>query len=270
MQRFSAIAVAVLLCLASAAFADKKDDVAATVKVLKSKSAAVRQKAVESLGAMGTDAVDASEEVIVLFSDKSSAVRQAAIDALEKINPALHKPLMTMLVDKDSDHKTTAIGQLGTLGADAAPAMPTMLRFYYTQAAIRESGTRLASHPFSASLLSAMNAIDPDNKEFQSLALSNIAPQSAENSPSSKFPSVQMHSIRIAANLAKAGKLSAGKLIKPLRLALRDERSRLLAVIVFGELGPDAKDALPDLHLLKTDPDQTVRDEVEKALNKIE
>jgi DNA-directed RNA polymerase subunit M/transcription elongation factor TFIIS len=236
---------------------------------LNGKSPGARQKALEALGQMGPDAEAASEDVLALLADKSATVQQSAFDALEKINPALHKPILTLLVDRDNAHKIEALRQLGALGNDAAPALPTLIRYYRLQTTRESSGWLL----LPATLLSTMCAIDPDNKDFQSLVISNIALQPAENDYSyaiSNYRPLRIQSIGIAADWARAGKVEANKLVKPLRLALADINCQLAAIKALGDLGPAGKEALPELRRLKTDPEQTIRDAAADAVSKIE
>ena len=208
---------------------------------------------------MGADGVEASEALLAMLTDKSPAVQQGAMDALEKVNPDLHKPIIALLVDND---KVSAIAQLEKMGADARPAVPTLIRFYQIQAA-RDPGTGTRNR-YSFVILTALYAIDPDNKDFQTLLVSAIPVTQASDS------SLRRLAITYAMEMVKANKLDTARLVKPLLSALGDPPCKLMAIQGLGDLGAVAKDALPILKKLKTDPEQMYRDAATEAVKKIE
>jgi HEAT repeat protein len=235
------------------------EKLAPLLKELKDKSPAVRQKALEKIADLGPDGAAASEQVIGSLADKVPGVQQSALDALEKINPTLHKPIVTLLVDRDINVKLDAIHQLGKLGSDARPAIPLLISFFHTQ-----NLPGLGQHYFGIGILDALKAIDPENKDYIELLLNAI--RIGPNSPSH----VRIRAIEHALDLVQSKKLDTARLVKPLVSALNDLGCRLQAIKALGELGVDAKDAIPTLKKLKLDPDKTTRETVEAALKKIE
>ena len=252
------------------AFAEEKkkaqirQKLAPLLKDLKDKSAAVRQKALEGIADMGADGVEASEGLLAMLTDKSPAVQQRALDALEKVNYDLHEPIVALLVDND---KASAVAQLGKMGAAARPAVPTLIGFYQIQAVIPDH-----QYHYRATILTALYAIDPDNKDFQALVVNAIPVIQASPYPSGLMPDseVRFQAIICAMKMVKANNLDPARLVKPLLSALGDTVCKLTAIQALGDIGPEAKDALPTLKKLKTDPDKIFRDVATEAVNKIE
>jgi HEAT repeat protein len=233
-----------------------QEKLAPLVKDLKDPKPAVKAKALEGLADMGPDAADASEAILALLADRSPAMQQAAMDALEKVNPSLHKPILTLLVDRFAPNKSNAIIRLSKMGADAKPAMPTLLRFYQIQLVAGDGSTSVRAGGYSYTLLTAMNSRDPDNAEFQNAILAHVSADAVY--------------IPILSDLVKNNHLDAAKAVKPLRQALAERTCRLQAIMALGDLGPTAKDALPELKQLKNDSDQATRDAADDAVKKIE
>jgi HEAT repeat protein len=240
------------------------------LKDLKDKSAATRQKALEGIADLGPDAADASEAILSMFSDRSPAVQQSALDALEKVNPTLHKPILTLVVDKDAVPRVQAISQLQKMGKDAKPAVPLLLRLYQAQVADpRQFNPGLLCDL----ILAAVGDIDPDNRDYIDLVLSVVSsprqPIAGPGGIGSGAPS-RDKAIVMAMRLVKDGHLDASKLVKPLIAAMADPQVEVQAINALGALGADAKDALPALKRLKADPQQAVRDAAADAVKKIE
>jgi hypothetical protein len=105
------------------------------LKGLKAKTLAGRRTALETIADLGEDGAEASADLIEALADRSPVIQQAALNALEKVNPTLHTPVLSLLVDRDPKVKLRAVAQLGKLGADAKPAISLLVRFYQAQTA---------------------------------------------------------------------------------------------------------------------------------------
>jgi HEAT repeat protein len=259
----------------AAAAAEKREQARAKVgplvKGLKARQPAARVRALEAIGEMGEEGVEASEAVILALGDGAPAVQQAALDALEKVNPALHKPVLTILVDRTDAAKARAIMQLGQLGAGAKPALPLLFRLYQAQAGRLEMGLH---QPFRITILDALKEIDPDDKRFAGLVLQamSVTPAAARLSGLEGLVdvAVRKRAIVIAQELVKDKKLEADRLVKPLVSALNDPYCSLQAISALADLGVEARDAIPALTALKRNPDQATRDAAAEALKKIQ
>jgi HEAT repeat protein len=125
--------VAVFLAFASAALADKKEDVARLMKELKSKDAKTRISAADDLGHIGQVKKSYTEPavpaLIEVLHDPDALVRKAAANALGKIDPDVKivVPALTdALKDKVPAVRQAAAGALGLIGPDAKDAIPSL------------------------------------------------------------------------------------------------------------------------------------------------
>jgi HEAT repeat protein len=250
------------------------EKLAPLLKDLKDKNPAVRQKAIESIAEMGADASAASEQLINALNDKAPAVQQSALDALEKVNPALHKPVLTLLVDMNFQTKMDAVKELGKLGSDAKPAIPLLLRFYQSQSQYDPRNPYpYWQHWCGVEILVSLNAIDSESKDFLATLTNAISINKESTHPQRNGfldSKVRQKAIDLALELVKSKKLDASKTVKPLVSALADKSCRVQAIKALGELGVDAKDAIPDLTKLKTDSDKDTREAAIDALKKIQ
>lgn len=214
---------------ANAAKAAIQEKLAPLMKSLKETKPAAKQKALEALADMGPDAADASEAILAVMTDKSPGLQQAAMDALEKVNPSLHKPVLTLFVDRDQTNKMHALAELGKMGPDAKAAVPTLLRFYQYQLNTPDPNIFPPVGAYSVSTLAALNSIDPDNKDFHDILLSAAsAPPNA--AARGRDGQTKLEAIAIASSLVKGNHLDAAKVVKPLRQAVRDRFSRVAAI----------------------------------------
>jgi HEAT repeat protein len=241
------------------------------LKKLKDRSPTVRQKAIEEIAEVGPDGVEASEELVKALNDRAPAIQQSALEALEKVNPSLHKPVTTLLVDRDANAKLDAMRKLGKLGPDGRPAIPLLVRFYHAQ---RAPGAGRFGHYYSVGILEALNEIDQENKEYISLLLSALPLSNTSYYPSRRDfildSRERAKAISLAERLVKDKKLDAARLVRPLLGALNDRACRIQAIQALGGLGVEGKDAIPTLKKLKVDPDMATREAAAEALKKIE
>jgi hypothetical protein len=246
-----------------------RDKLAPLVKDLKDKSMSVRKQALTQIGEMGADAIDASEPVLGMLTVHSPALQQAALETLEKINPTIHGPIVTLLVDQNWENRTRAISQLQALGSDAKPSVPTLLRYFAAEPQPNVRASRISTQSHRAQILTAVNAIEPENKDFGKLVLEVIAtpPQTSEYNLSQ---SAKLKAIQIAPELAKASRLETAKLVRSLASALQYPNYQLPSIHALGELGTDAGSALPALKRLKNDSNAAIRDAATEAVKKIE
>ena len=115
---------------------DRLKALAPLLKDLKDKDARKRLAAAEKLGEMGADAKSASESLVEAMMDSAVPVRNGAAEALEKINPAIHKHVVTILIGQQ---KSVAITKIKDMGTDGLPALPVLV-FAYQQVAHTDGG----------------------------------------------------------------------------------------------------------------------------------
>jgi HEAT repeat protein len=232
------------------------------LKRLKDKSPAARQKACEAIGALGAAGAEGSEALILALGDRSPAVQQAALDALEKVNPTLHRPVLTLLVDRNDGAKVEAMRQIGRMRADGKPAVPLLVRY------CGMTGVP-AAHLFRLRAFEALKEIDPGGREYALLLLQAI-PVSRAVPAGLEGTLVRRKAIGFAMELVRDKRLGAAQLVRPLVVAMNDPACRIQAIDALGELGAAAREAVPVLTALKRDPDMATRDAAAAALKKIQ
>jgi hypothetical protein len=103
------------------------------VRDLKSKRVADRAKAADGLGPLAEKAGLASRALCETLLDTPPQVRLAAEHALEKVNPAIHRLVVPIVVDKDLRERVPAIQRVGALGEEGNPAVPVLVYFKMNQ-----------------------------------------------------------------------------------------------------------------------------------------
>jgi HEAT repeat protein len=252
--------------------ADTKEDVAALIKQLKLlREPKPRIKVIEDLGKLGSDAKDASQALIETMIERNMSVRQAAAEALEKVNPLLQKPVLTILVDEQK--RPAAIDELVGLQEEAKPAIPMLLALYKAELASQSSRSApgpVGPQTVASKLLIAMTKIAPDDKVVLQTVMDAITYKSASGGAakanSGSHPEVRFVAIELSLDL----KMDVKLLTKAIVSATGDPYCRVRAIEALGELGPMAKDAIPALKKLKLDSDEKVRDAAGEALEKVE
>jgi hypothetical protein len=184
-------------------------------------------------------------------------------DALEKVDPLLHKPVVTLVVDKDQARHREALQALANLRADGKPALPLVLA-YGTKAVIAAQQQRgMAVHVGDVrngdALIRTLAAIDPDNKEV--LLVLKHCLLSCQN---------RAAKVEAARGLVwTSHKKEAVELLKNSLKRDPDEVVRTETAHSLGYLGPDAKDAVEYLEAAKIDSSAKVREAASSALRRI-
>ena len=242
-----------------------REKLAKLVKDLKGGSLGVRTTALRELQVMGSDAIEASDVLILATLDKSAAIQRDAIDALEKVNPALNKAVVTIMVDHDENAKINAIDGLSQMGEDASPAAPVLIRLYQRNLESRAM--------YGRSILNALAQMTPGSKDVEKIVLDAVGfvPRGRPNDYyATPDGPLRLTAIGLTSRLIKEGHIEASKAVKPLVSAIRDVHCSLAAIAALGELGPDAKEALPALKQLKVSPSNALREAASEAMDKIQ
>jgi HEAT repeat protein len=236
------------------------------LRALKSKRIKTRLKALEAIGEMGEKACDASSAVVLALLDSNKALNDAGLDTLEKINPDIHKHILTMIVDNLENNKVQAAEALGKLGARAKPTIPFLIRFYQLQVA-------QYNHSFDEAILTALKTIDPKDKSVQTVILyavrfsrTSVRP----DNPNFVYDSfTRQLAITMTLDLIKQEIIKPKLAVKPLVSALTDPQNRIAAIQALGSLGVEAGGAIPILTRLKKDQNAEIRKAATAALKKI-
>src|SRR5438445_5633690 len=108
---------------------NKSNELEALIRKLASRTTTERLDAVQRLGAMGEDAIDASRALCQALLDRSHKVQLAAAEAIERVNPIIHKLVITIVVDQNPANRLKAVIELGRLKEQGSPGVPIVLYF---------------------------------------------------------------------------------------------------------------------------------------------
>ena len=213
-------------------------------KLVRAKENQERVAAIQELAACGPDAKPAGAYLVEFgMMHTSATVREAAFVAFEKIDPLVHKQVLTLLIDENRGNKFTAVQALQDMGSKAKAAVPALKVFFSSNSRGRFVDT---------STLKALVAIAPEDSAVKTTILTLVSEEKAL--PTSVE---MMHSIKVT-NKQKFNALLAG--------FRATKFQRMFYIKELGKLGADAKEMLPVLMKLKFDPDNEVRTVAEAAI----
>jgi HEAT repeat protein len=220
-------------------------------------------------------------------TDDSEEVRQAVLEALERIQPALVKPVTTLLVDQNVNNCQAAAQQLALMGGLASPAIPVLIWH------AKNAPTRFNAYPGAGMIaadiaaLAKIGATDPI--AVRTIIGHAVSPISKKDPPAFRGPFLArgpVYQERLAAVRA-LGELThpenRGGLRKEivaclLKVLVESEEEGLYhssgltipAIQSLSQYGADAKEAIPLLKKLKLHDNMQVRESAAAALEKIE
>jgi HEAT repeat protein len=237
--------------------------VPALIAALGDEDEAVRRMAALALGKMGRYAGAAVPALITAFKDKNKAVRRRAVIALGGIGPdarAAVPTLIALLDDTDLAHgpddapiRELAIAVLGLIGPDAKPAVPALLK-------LERSGNAYVR----GLCLMALPKIGAGRETVVPLLVKAL-----------KDPGTRANAAYTLARLDPPVKEAVPALLEALRAKdisydVEARRAKLGVILALGNVGPDARTALPVLRELTSAPDSIVRSFAQRALAQVE
>lgn len=263
----------------SIAEADKEMDkelVAPMLKGLKSKKATERTSALEELARMGEKARPATSAIVEAMVDSTPAVREAAAGCLEKVDPTIHKQVVSILYDDTLAKQKEAIAQLAALGARAKGAVP-ILKYRYGNPIKIPFTTGRGVPTIDYALYEALEAlvkIAPDDAltvgEVLRLVSQPVPVFPVRNAPAQAAQRAAEQGRATGLRLIGAVEATKAKKVTALVAALEDPANRVAAIGLLGNFGPDAKPALPALMRLKLDGVAAVREAATRAIDVIQ
>jgi len=222
-------------------------------------------RAARALAPMGVAAKAAVPELVKKFEDTvAPALRVAAAEAAARIDPAQSEKAVALLlgllnvVEEKKEAKqrgslrSEATKSLGRLGSNARPAMQTLLKVFETEKPSR--------YDIRNELAIAMILIDADNaKPALTMIREHLSGKSGYNYELDDM----------IKELGPASKPLMRELLEALKSMVPGQRYR--AIELLGDIGPDAKDALPLLkEIAVKETRQQHREAAMEAVKKIE
>lgn len=220
-----------------------------------------------------------------LIADADPDVAVAAGAALVRLGAPAVAPLREKLADPAA--RVAALEILGTIGGPAKPALPDMIKAladpdeaYRSDAAVAIAGfgaDAADAAPELSKLLESATAA-PGTRYAAAYALGRIGPAARpaldklRELAAAEDELLATVAIWAALKIDPADSSLFASAVPRLRKALRsgDEIVRLEAAVALGDIGPDAKPALPILELVaEDDPLSSVREAAEQAIAKI-
>jgi HEAT repeat protein len=213
------------------------------------KDAKVRTYAIAALHGLKVDPKEAVPVLVKrLQEDPDTTVRRSAVRTLAKLGPDAVAPLQTALADKINEIQLDAVTALGQLGDDAKSALPSI-----------KDLAQKADHPsVRKAAVMALGKLGPDGETA-------VAGLIKGGDSATRLACLQA--------LAPAmGQAPDKKLVPDLIIALGDEdlKVKAVAATLLGQIGPEAKSAVPALKKAAAGAEPAVRELIEKCLGKIE
>ncbi len=148
----------------------EEDKLKLLIKNLQSKDMKVQLKAIAELELLGSDAKPAGVALVEFgMMNSNPKVREAANTAFEKIDPAIYKEVLTILIDKEGLNRSLAVDNLRKMGAKAKAAVPA-IKMYYGYRVRQLNGRFLPYY-----LLKALIEIVPEDLTVQQEVLRCVA-----------------------------------------------------------------------------------------------
>jgi hypothetical protein len=235
--------------------------------------------AAQDLGKLGESApYEVPHALTAALLDKSDAVKAAALDSLQKVRPALYKPVSVIVLNRSRDVKKDqadvrrAVLQVGDLGEDGGPAEP-LLAWLLTQSfAAKEPN--LAQHQTTVcqAVMHTLRKSPPRDGVTFNLMAGLVSPAADPYPPVRRDAMDTLHWLAVHYDRdpkVKDELRKKGYQLYKAALADPDPGCVVQAAGFLGEYEADAQDALPALKRLKLSTNEGVRDAANAAVQKI-
>jgi hypothetical protein len=221
-----------------------------------------RIEALEMLAKLGPEGRAATPAVLDLLTTAklSPKLQSAGLAALEKINPAVYKPMLTLLLDESIENREEALKQIAELPMQELAAFyPVIIRSYQAE--------RVRSNAESGMLPRYLQFLAdhfPDKPEVPQLFLQAIT----FAGPNARGSAARAKAVELSPKLT----LDRKQFYKALVSGLNDEDPDARAEVIkaLASYKGEAKAILPLLKRLKFDKNQSVREAASLAVFLIE
>ena len=241
-------ALSIAVCLSGGTWlaAAEDEQVAELVKELEVLQLSDRIAAIDNLGDLGIDAKDAVPALSKLLTDKEEDVRWHTVRALGSIGTAAAgaaPAVAERLADKSASVRAYAAFALGRMGDASKPFLPSLVK-----------GIKDPERIVRRECVKAVRILRPGPE----VAVPLFVDMLRSASPGEVVPALNA--------LAESGKA----VVPQMQEALRSyPEARYWACLILAEIGPEAKEAVPDLMGALNDADVEIRREALAALGRI-
>jgi len=250
-----------------------KTELDRTIEQLKSEKRDDRVAAAERLRKMGEKARPAARALCEAIVSPSESVRRSALEALEKVDPALYKQVVLLVVDENVYNHVQASNALSVMGVEGAAAVPVLLAHAKKVYSVEYDFPHVEVLIADIAALAKLGPGEPEVVElFKELT-------KFQKDRFGRYRGWQVRTVAISA-LVATGKAQPDrrKELVPVLVAAtestdsrqQDETTSIAAIKALGEFGADAKAAIPALKKLKFSSSMPVREAARAALDKIE
>lgn len=231
------------------------------IKQFKNFDARRRLDALEKVAKLGEAGRTATPALLDFLTTPklSPKFQNAALATLEKVNPKVHKPLLSLLLDESTETRTEALTQVGEFTeAELKSFFPVFLRTF-TMERVRSRGESVLLPQY----LTLMADHYADKPEVADAFIQTIA-----YNPAARGSAARTQAVTLAPNLTLDRKLY----YKALLSALNDDNpeARTAVIQAIGAYKEEARALLPILKRLKFDKTQSVREAASVAVYLIE
>jgi hypothetical protein len=250
------------------------------VRDLKSETRGDRIRAAGELGRLKEKGRPAARALCELALNADLDLRQAALEAMEKVHPSLYKSVATLLLDREQHNQLEAAQAIKEMGQEGNAATPVLLSHLRANCPARqEGGARFVPRNVNEHLavidmgaLQAVAANEPETVKLM-VELATFEGQFGEGGQ------IRPAAISALTELATKQRDQRPAVVKALMAAAQfqsrvgrwqDQQTCIAAINALGAIGPDARQALPDLKKLKLSPDMSIRQAASEAVEKIE
>jgi hypothetical protein len=251
----------------------------ALLKELHDRDSKKRVIAAQDLGKLGESApYEVPHALTAALLDKSDAVKSAALDSIQKVRPALYKPVSIIVLNRSGNVKTDqadvrrAVLQIGDLGENGGPAEP-LLAWLLTQSfAAKEPNLDKHQTTVCQAVMQALRNSPPRDAVTFNLMAGLVGPAADPYALVRKDAMGTLH--WLSTHYERDSKVKDELRKKSYQLyksALNDPDPGCLirAAQFLGEYGADAHDSLPALKRLKRSTNEQIRDAADAAVQKI-
>ncbi len=233
------------------------------VKALADPSAAVRRKAAFTLGRIDADPDAVVDAMVAALADTDNDVRDAAAASLPKMSKAAVPVLIKAIQGEKKDVRKMAMKVLGTIGSEAAPAIPD-LNGHLLDSKGFENEAAEALAGIGAPALKVLTAAAADERgPTRAIAVNALHKIGAPSVPvfvdllGSKHTDVRGH----VAALLGGMQVNDKSVVIALGFATKDKEYNVRAAALrsIQQMGASAKLAEPYVVELLTDIDQSIR-----------